>query len=150
MFSCLFSTENIGNYVLYNNKQYIYGMNIPISISTFSISIFFLVWFFWITISELYGCQHWEDKLWLSQYHELYLKSKFPSYPSVLVLRRASSLNLDSSLTLKWCIFCSDNMRRRSHFLAFFPCEWKEAIWYAEYSAKAFNWKAEQKVYGTA
>lgn len=50
----------------------------------------------------------------------------------------------------KRCILSSDNMRCRKHFLAFCPCEWKEATWYAEYPAKDFNWKVGQKPYGTA
>lgn len=42
-------------------KQYIYQVYIPITNSTFSISILlFPVWFSWMPISALYRWQHWE------------------------------------------------------------------------------------------
>lgn len=150
MFSCLFATENVGNHVPHNNKQYICGMNISISISTFSVSnFFFLVWFFLyyyfraIWMSTLRRQVMAEPVSWTLLRVRISFLSKCACFETCLIPE------LGHLLTLKRCIFFSDNMRCRSHFLAFFPCEWK-AIWYTEYPAKAFNWKAEQKAYGTA
>lgn len=107
-------------------EQYVYKMCIPISTSTFSIFILqLLVWFSWMPISALHGWQHWEvmaDPVLWTRSRDYHL-SKCTCFERFLIPE------LGHLLTKK--LFCAQiTWGAGNRFLAFFLCEWKEAIWY--------------------
>lgn len=104
-------------------KQYIYQMYIPISASTFSISILLFLVISSLVLLDAYFSTVWMTTLGKEVMADPVLwtlsRVKIPFLSKCACLERFLIPEVGYLLT-KRCILCSDNMRCRSDFLAFF------------------------------